>query len=241
MAKKRMFNNEVLDTDAFLDMPLSAQALYFHLNLRADDDGFISNPKRVQAYIGASEDDLKILVMKRFVIVFDDGVIVIKHWRMHNTIQKDRYIPTHYQEDLAMLGIKENKSYTTDVSKMDTKCFQNVSTDLDIDIDKDIDKEKDIKNAEIEDFYNSIWKLYPNKKGKGAVSNTQKMKLFKIGYEELNRCVERYCEWYRSKHTDETYMMYGSTFFNSGYVDYLDCNYCDGKEENNEVKDNGRQ
>ena len=103
MAKKRMFNYDVLDTDAFLEMPLSAQALYFHLNMRADDDGFISNPKRVQAYIGASEDDLKLLVAKRFVINFEDGVIVIKHWRMHNTIQKDRYHPTNYQEDLAML------------------------------------------------------------------------------------------------------------------------------------------
>lgn len=145
MAKKRMFNNKVLDSDAFLDMPLSAQALYFHLNLRADDDGFISNPNRVRSYVGASEDDLKILLMKRFVIAFDDGVIVIKHWRMHNTIQKDRYTPTDYQEDLAMLGIKENKAYTLENengNKMFPKCIQNVSTDIDIDkgIDIDIDK-----------------------------------------------------------------------------------------------------
>ncbi len=146
MAAKRMFNNTVLDSDAFLDMPLSAQALYFHLNMRADDDGFISNPKRIQAYIGASEDDLKLLILKSFVIAFDDGVIVIKHWRMHNTLRKDRYTPTNYQDDLALLGIKENKAYTLDVSKMATIGCQTVSTDIGIDIgiDIDIDKDSDI-------------------------------------------------------------------------------------------------
>ncbi len=150
MANKRMFNNTVLDSDAFLDLPLSTQALYFHLNLRADDDGFISNPKRIQTYIGASEDDLKLLVLKRFVIAFEDGVIVIKHWRMHNTIQKDRYHPTVFQEEFKMLGIKDNKAYTLDVSKMETSCIQTVSSDLglglgldkDLGIDKDLDKRK---------------------------------------------------------------------------------------------------
>lgn len=144
MAKKRMFNLDVLDTDAFLDMPLSAQALYFWLSMRADDDGFIGNPKRIKDYIGASDDDLKLLLAKRFLIVFEDGVIVIKHWRMHNSIQSDRYHPTNYQEDYQKLGIKENKAYTLDVSKMDTKCIQNVSRDIDIDLDIDKELDKDI-------------------------------------------------------------------------------------------------
>ena len=139
MAKKRMFNNDVLDTDAFLGMPLSAQALYFHLNMRADDDGFISNPRRVQKYVGASEDDLKLLIVKNFIITFDDGVIVIKHWRMHNTIQKDRYRKTNYIDDLNKLGIKENRAYTLNVSNLETKCIQNVSSDIDLDIGLDID------------------------------------------------------------------------------------------------------
>ena len=112
MAEKRMFTQKIIDSDPFLDMPLSTQALYFHLNMRADDDGFVNNPKRIQRTIGASEDDLKLLIAKRFVIGFDNGVIVIKHWRMHNTLRKDRYSPTQYQEELAMLHIKENKSYT---------------------------------------------------------------------------------------------------------------------------------
>ena len=112
MAEKRMFTQKIIDSDAFLDMPLSTQALYFHLNMRADDDGFINNPKKIQRMIGASEDDLKLLLTKRFILVFESGVIVIKHWRMHNTLRKDRYNPTQYQEEFALLQIKENNSYT---------------------------------------------------------------------------------------------------------------------------------
>ena len=112
MAEKRMFTQKIIDSDAFLDMPLSTQALYFHLNMRADDDGFINNPKRIQRTIGASDDDLKLLIAKRFVICFESGVIVIKHWRMHNTLRKDRYNPTQYQEELSLLEVKDNKSYT---------------------------------------------------------------------------------------------------------------------------------
>ena len=112
MAEKRMFTQKICDSDAFLDMPLTTQALYFHLNMRADDDGFVNNPKKIQRMIGASEDDLKLLVLKRFILTFDNGVIVIKHWRMHNLLRKDRYHPTQYQEELSLLDLKENGSYT---------------------------------------------------------------------------------------------------------------------------------
>ena len=112
MARKRMFTNKITESDAFLEMPLSSQCLYFHLNMYADDDGFVNNPKRVVRVIGANEDDLKLLIAKNFVLVFDSGVIVIKHWRMHNTLQNDRYHPTDYQEEYAQIGLKENKSYT---------------------------------------------------------------------------------------------------------------------------------
>lgn len=103
---------KIVDSDAFLEMPTSAQALYFHLNMRADDDGFLNNPRKIMAYVGASPDDLRLLITKRFLLVFESGVIVIKHWRMHNTLRKDRYTPTQYQELFAQLGIKENGSYT---------------------------------------------------------------------------------------------------------------------------------
>ena len=112
MAERRMFAKTIIDSDAFLDMPLSAQALYFHLSMRADDDGFINNPKKIQRMVGASDDDCKLLIMKRFIITFESGVIVIKHWKIHNYIQKDRYKPTIYQEEKKQLTEKGNKAYT---------------------------------------------------------------------------------------------------------------------------------
>lgn len=146
MAQKRMFTMKIVDSDAFLDMPLSTQCLYFHLNMRADDDGFIGNPKKIMRMIGASEDDLKILLAKRFLIIFEDSVVVVKHWWMHNTLAKDRYHETSYTDEKALLRIKENKAYTlgpdgNDV-KMLTECKQNVNSDLDIDIVLDKEKEQ---------------------------------------------------------------------------------------------------
>ena len=112
MAERRMFAKTIIDSDAFLDMPMSTQALYFHLSMRADDDGFINNPKKIQRMIGATEDDLKLLIAKNFIITFESGVIVIKHWRVHNYIRSDRYKPTVYQEEKALLNLKENDVYT---------------------------------------------------------------------------------------------------------------------------------
>ena len=108
MAERRMFAKTIIDSDAFLDMPLSAQSLYFHLAMRADDDGFINNPKKIQRMIGASEDDCKLLIAKKFVLVFDTGVIVIRHWKLHNYIQKDRYKPTIYQSERNALKTEAN-------------------------------------------------------------------------------------------------------------------------------------
>ncbi|MDD4279935.1 MAG: replisome organizer, partial [Candidatus Sumerlaeales bacterium] len=112
MAQRRMFSKQIIDSDAFLDMGASAQSLYFHLAMRADDDGFVNNPKKIQRMIGAADDDLKILIAKRFVIMFESGVIVIKHWRMHNYIRADRYNETAYIDEKSQLKIKENGSYT---------------------------------------------------------------------------------------------------------------------------------
>lgn len=112
MPEKRMFTKKITESDAFLDMPLSSQCLYFHLNMSADDDGFVNNPKRVMRTIGASEDDLKLLIAKAFLLVFENGVVVIKHWWMHNTLKNDRYKPTDYQEEKELLAQKTNKAYT---------------------------------------------------------------------------------------------------------------------------------
>lgn len=112
MAERRMFSKQVIDSDLFLEMPLSTQVLYFHLAMRADDDGFVNNSKRIQRMIGASDDDMKILVLKGFIIPFETGIIVIKHWRMQNALRQDRYKPTLYQEEFKRLTLSENGEYT---------------------------------------------------------------------------------------------------------------------------------
>lgn len=112
MAERRMFSKTIIDSDAFLDMPLSTQALYFHLSMRADDDGFINNPKKIQRMVGCNQDDITLLIAKRFVIPFESGVCVIKHWRIHNYIRTDRYKETPYQEEKSQLILKDNNSYT---------------------------------------------------------------------------------------------------------------------------------
>ena len=112
MAERRMFSKKITDSDAFYEMSSAAQALYFHLNQAADDDGFNNQIQIAMFKAHASSDDLKILMAKKFIIRFENGVIVIKHWRLHNTIRKDRYTPTNFKKELALLNIKENGSYT---------------------------------------------------------------------------------------------------------------------------------
>lgn len=107
-----MFAKTIIDSDAFLDMPLSTQALYFHLSMRADDEGFINNPKKIQRMIGATGDDLKLLNAKNFIIPFESGVVVIKHWKIHNYIRGDRLVETQYKDEKALLTVKENGAYT---------------------------------------------------------------------------------------------------------------------------------
>ena len=131
MAERRMFAKTIIDSDAFIDMPLSTQALYFHLSMRADDEGFINNPRKIQRMVGASDDDLKVLIMKRFILPFESGVVVIKHWKIHNYIQKDRFKPTVYTEEKSLLSVKKNGAYTDgtpDDNQVDTECIQDVST-----------------------------------------------------------------------------------------------------------------
>jgi hypothetical protein len=106
-----MFAKTIIDSDAFLEMPMTAQLLYFHLSMRGDDDGFINKPKAIMRLCGAKDDDLKILFAKKFVIPFDSGVVVIKHWKIHNYIRKDTYTETKYKEEKALLELDENNSY----------------------------------------------------------------------------------------------------------------------------------
>lgn len=132
MAERRMFAKTIIDSDAFLDMPLSTQALYFHLSMRADDEGFVNNPRKIQRMIGAADDDLKVLITKKFIIPFESGIVVIKHWKIHNYIRGDRLKETVYQEEAAKLEVKENGAYTlvsdnclSNVSQMSDNCLSN--------------------------------------------------------------------------------------------------------------------
>ena len=133
MAERRMFAKTIVLSDAFLDMPLSARCLYFTLGMLADDDGFVNSPKSIMRQAGASTDDLNLLMAKRFILAFDSGVIVIKHWRIHNYIQKDRYKESKYIDEKATLTLDQNGAYT--------ECIQDVSTlDTQVRLGKDRDR-----------------------------------------------------------------------------------------------------
>ena len=155
MAERRMFAKTIIDSDAFLELPISSQALYFHLAMRADDDGFINKPRAIMNMLGVKDDDMKLLITKKFVISFDSGVMVIKHWRIHNYLQKDRYTETKYKFEKASLYLDENKAYSTSpqepVYTLDTECIQPVST-LDTQVRLGKSKSKVSKEIDLEDF-----------------------------------------------------------------------------------------
>lgn len=133
MAERRMFAKSIIDSDKFLEMPMTSQLLYFHLSMRADDDGFIDKPKSIMRLIGCKDDDIKVLIANSFVIPFDTGIVVVKHWRVHNYIQKDRYRPTQYQDEKELLKLEKSGVYT-----MDTECIHPVSSlDTQVRIGKD--------------------------------------------------------------------------------------------------------
>lgn len=129
MAERRMFAKTIVDSDMFIDMPMSARLLYYDLAMRADDDGFVNSPKKIMRFVGASMDDMNVLIAKQFIIPFESGVVVIKHWKIHNYIQKDRYKATSYQAEKESLTLKNGTYYTDDlpdISNLDTECIQDV-------------------------------------------------------------------------------------------------------------------
>lgn len=211
MAEKRMFTQKIIDSDAFLTMPLSAQALYFHLNMRADDDGFVNNPRKIAEWIHASDDDLRLLLVKRFIIGFESGVIVIKHWRMHNTLKSDRYHPTDYQDELALLDIKPNKAYTEkfqgfeapeallsgdeEWNRSGTKPVPNRSQTGTTGLDIGLGLDKDLDNPPIspqgDKRFDRFWTVYPKKVGKGAARKAFAKAVRKCSVDDMIAAVEK--------------------------------------------------
>jgi len=220
LAERRMFAKTIVLSDAFLDMPLSARCLYFTFGMIADDDGFVNSPKAIIRQCGAAEDDIKLLIAKRFVLPFESGVIVIKHWRINNYLRNDRYTPTKYAEELDKLSVEVNGAYTeSERDGIPNSGIPSIGKDS---IDNTLD---DFQSSDVEAFFNSLWALYPRKEGKGAVSKTKKQKLYRIGFEEMQRTIERYKAKLKAEGTEKQFIQHGSTFFNSGYVDFLDENY----------------
>lgn len=112
MAERRMFSKKITQSDEFLAMPSSTQNLYWHLNTEGDDEGFVNSPKKVMNMIKSSDDDMKLLIAKKFLLAFESGVIVIKHWKIHNAIRQDRFKPTSYVEERSKLIIREDGAYS---------------------------------------------------------------------------------------------------------------------------------
>lgn len=217
MAERRMFAKTIIDSDAFVDMPLSTQALYFHLSMRADDDGFINNPKKIQRMIGASDDDLKLLIMKRYILPFDSGVVVIKHWKIHNYIQKDRYKPTVYIEEKAMLEVKENGSYTEciqGVSKMDTQVRLGKSSIVEDSVVED-NTPPALPSDTVSREFNELWELYPRKEGKkAAFASYQRAKKKGNTFEDVRAGILNYLDYIKAKKVEPQFIKQGSTWFN---------------------------
>ena len=171
-----MFAKTIVDSDAFLDMPMSARLLYYDLGMRADDDGFINSPKKIMRMIGASNDDVNILIARKFVIPFDSGVVVIKHWRINNYLRNDRYTETKYLEEKSNLEVDKNGSYTAKNNTGIPVGIPTVSTGkvrLGKDsIGKDINTISCNKNSEIEVlnqkemWFESFWEIYPKHQDK---------------------------------------------------------------------------
>ena len=183
MAERRMFSKSIVLSDAFLDMPLSARCLYFTLGMLADDDGFVGNPKSIMRQCGASQDDMSVLLQKRYVLGFESGVIVIKHWRMNNYLQNDRHKSTTYIEELNTLKIDEKGAYTekqkNNVYSMYTDCIQSVYTDK-----NSIDKNSIDKNS-IEENIDANASPAPQKESKHRLGDYQHVLLTDTEREKL--------------------------------------------------------
>lgn len=239
MAQRRMFSKKVTDTDAFLDMPLSTQALYFHLNMHADDDGFIDNTKTIQRMIGSSDDDRKLLVAKQFLLPFENGVVVIKDWRVHNYIRKDTYNQTMYPNELEQLNINDSGQY----ERQDLLPYTERPRDVDETLTqvrlgkdrlgkdrKDILSGSDepdstrIQKSERDQMFETIWKLYPKKSGKAnAKKDFDKAIKSGVDPELIKSKLKEYLKQIKAKQTPQQFIKQGSTWFHqAGWEDEYD-------------------
>lgn len=182
MAERRMFAKTIVLSDAFLDMPLSARALYMTLGVVADDDGFVNNPKSIMRQCGASQDDMNILLLKKFLIAFDSGVVVIKHWRINNYLRSDRYQETKYLDEKNQLRIEENGSYTINSVGIPGGIPNRGYPDK-----NRIDKDR-VDKSSVE--FDLFWRAYPRKDGK-KTAKEKFDRLEDIDVQVLIRAIEK--------------------------------------------------
>lgn len=243
MAEKRMFSIRIIDSDAFLNMPIPAQLLYFHFGMRADDDGFINNPKKIMRVLSLNEEDKKsleqgfdYLISKKFIIMFDSGVIVIKHWLVNNYLRSDRKKSTTYIKELSQLKVKQNNSYVLidnlgipNDNQMSTTCQhrldkyrldKNSIDTIDHQDDRVIafDSKKTTKSkTELINEFELLWKLYPRKIGKDKSlkkyleysKNTDDL------FEKVKVGINNYLEYIKTNSIENSYIKHGTTYFNN--------------------------
>lgn len=238
MANRRMFSLDVIDTDKFLDMPATSQNLYFHLGLRADDDGFVSSPKKITKLVNCGSDDLNVLISRGFVIPFDDGIMVITHWKQNNYIQADRYKRTLYQEQLSQL-IVNNGVYALDTERIHdvSKMEAQVSIELDNNIlcspgaEPDKTGDNDFALEQLKTDFEKIYAIYPKKRGrskafeyycayvkKGRCINKVR---YRLTNKQIYLAVRAYTREREEEGTELDYYKNFDTFMSKSIIDYL--------------------
>lgn len=232
MAKKRMFDNEIISQDSFIDLPKEAIALYFLLGMEADDEGFVA-PKKVMRVYAISDDTLKILVAKNYIIPFKSGVVVITDWKRNNYLDKNRITPTIYQEEKEQL-IFDNKKNKYLLNACDSSVKQMLNGGLTSIEENSIEEKKKIpssKDEELRNHFELIWKEYPNKKGKSKAEGYyfgwlkgRKINSItrKITDEQMYYAVRKYAKECEDNKIEQQYIKHGDTFFNSYILDYVE-------------------
>jgi len=228
MAERRMFAKTIVLSDAFLDMPATARCLYFTFGMLADDDGFVNNPKSIMRQCGASDDDLKILLAKKFLLAFESGVIVIKHWRINNYLRSDRYVETKYTDEKQLLQVDENGGYKSldtigiplgipNGNQMDTQDRLGKDSKGYINTLAQNEPQKESKSDPIEERFEVFWKAYPKKTGKGAALKS--FKKIKPSEDLLNKMlssIEQTKQTDQWKRDNGQYIPYPATWLNQG-------------------------
>lgn len=222
MAQRRMFSRKITESDQFLDMPMSSQVLYFHVNMQADDDGFVGNVKMIKRMIGASDDDLKILIAKEYLIPFESGVVVIKDWKIHNYIRSDRYNETFYKYEKSLLELDSNNSYLVGIPDVIPEVDQRLpQVRLGKDRlgkgSKDIGEPSNkLPESELKSDFETLWAIYPNKKGKAkALTSYRKAMKDGVANSDIEKGIKAYSREIEHKRTSPEYIAHGSTWFSN--------------------------